>query len=157
MNHKIRQAIADLFELSASTSNNKWLALVLGESLDPVIHTPAEAAEIRSYLQAAKELIDRNSRELIKVELQETVAVLSGETTGATYVTARTLKAVNLFNGRGDHQGLHSASLQSTARFRRKRPCPALPSLLNSLSPLAHRKISASKRLNIASISIEQS
>lgn len=106
MNHKIRQAIADLFELSASTSNNKWLALVLGESLDPVIHTPAEAAEIRSYLQAAKELIDRNSRELIKVELQETVVVLSGETTGATYVTARTLKAVNLFNGRGDHQGM---------------------------------------------------
>ncbi|GGD10351.1 sensor domain-containing protein [Halopseudomonas salina] len=106
MNHKVRQAIADLFELSASTTNDKWLALVLGESLEPVIHTPADTAEIRSYLQAAEDLIDRSSKELIKVELRETVAVLSGETTGSTFMTARTLKAVNLFNGRGDHQGL---------------------------------------------------
>ena len=106
MNHKIRQAISDLFELSASTSDNKWLALVLGETLDPVIHTPADTAEVRSYLEAAEQLIDRESRELIKIELQETVALQSGATPGSTFVTARTLKAVNLFNGKGDHQGL---------------------------------------------------
>ena len=106
MNHKIRHAIADLFELSASTSNNKWLALVLDDSLEPVIHTPADTAEIRSYLQAAEELIDRQSRELIRIELQETVAVLSGDTAAATFVSTRTLKAVNLFNGKGMHQGL---------------------------------------------------
>ncbi len=106
MNHKIRHAIADLFELSASTSNNKWLALVLDDSLEPVIHTPADTAEIRSYLQAAEELIDRQSRELIRIDLQETVAVLSGDTAAATFVSTRTLKAVNLFNGKGMHQGL---------------------------------------------------
>ncbi len=106
MNHKVRQAIADLFELAASTSSNKWLALVLDESLEPVIHTPADKAEIISYLQAAGELIDRRSRELIKVELQETVAVLNGETSRSTFKVARTLRIVNLFNGKGDHQGL---------------------------------------------------
>lgn len=106
MNYKVRQAIMDLFELAASTSNNKWLALILDESLEPAIHTPADTAEIKSYLQAAEELIDRTSRELIKVELQETVAVLNGESSRSTFMTARTLKAVNLFNGKGDHQGL---------------------------------------------------
>ena len=106
MNFKIRQAIADLFELAAGTSNNKWLALVLDNSLDPVIHTPADVAEIRSYLQAAEELIDRKTRELVTVELQETVALLNGENSRSTFVTAKTLKAVNLFNGKGDHQGL---------------------------------------------------
>ncbi len=71
MNYKIRQAIADLIELAASTSSNKWLALVVDDSLEPLIHTTADAAEISSYLQAAEQLIDRQSRELIKIELQE--------------------------------------------------------------------------------------
>ena len=106
MNYKIRQAIADLIELAAGTSSNKWLALVVDDSLEPLIHTTADAAEISSYLQAAEQLIDRQSRELIKIELQETVAVLNGETSRSTFMTARTLKAVNLFNAKGDHQGL---------------------------------------------------
>ncbi|WP_339843471.1 EAL domain-containing protein [uncultured Halopseudomonas sp.] len=126
MNYKVRQAIADLFELAASTSGNKWLALVLDESLDPVIHTPADKAEIRSYLQAAEQLIDRSSKELIKVELQETVAVLNGETSRSSFVTARTLKAVNLFNARGDHQGLLVA-LSVTAKQHDEQKEETLP------------------------------
>jgi len=106
MNLKVRQAITDLFELTTRTSYHKWLALVLDRSIDPVIHTPADKAEIRSYLQATEELIDKKSREPIKVELQETVAVLNGESSKSTFMTARTLEAVNLFNKQGGHQGL---------------------------------------------------
>ncbi|MAD77315.1 MAG: hypothetical protein CML20_21490 [Rheinheimera sp.] len=106
MNNKIRQAIADLIELAASTSSNKWLALVVDDSLEPLIHAASDVAEIRTYLQAAELLIDKQSRELIKIELQETVAVSTGETSRSTFKTARTLKAVNLFNAKGDHQGL---------------------------------------------------
>ena len=106
MNLNVRQAIADLFELSASNSSHKWLALVLGDSLDPVIHTPADKAEIRSYLQAADQLIDTETREPVTVELQETVAVLNGESSKSTFLTERTLKAVNLFDTAGEHLGL---------------------------------------------------
>lgn len=106
MNAKIKQAIVDLFELSASNSSHKWLALVLGESLEPVIHTPAEAAEIRSYLQVSDQLIDTQTRDPITVELQETVAVLNGESSRSTFLTERTLKGINLFNTSGEHLGL---------------------------------------------------
>lgn len=106
MNLKVRQAITDLLELSASTSSHRWLALVLGGSREPVIHTTADRAEIRSYLQAADELIDKDSRDPIRIELQETVAVLRGESSKSSFLSARTLEAINLFNSRGNHQGL---------------------------------------------------
>ncbi|MDX1538238.1 putative bifunctional diguanylate cyclase/phosphodiesterase [Arsukibacterium sp.] len=152
MNNKIRQAIADLIELAASTSSNKWLALVVDESLEPVIHTAADTAEIRSYLKAAEQLIDRQSRELIKIELQETVAVLNGETSRSTFVTDRTLKAVNLFNAKGDHQGLLVA-LSVTPKHSDNLNEDALP----RIAQLAEQFISAGTSEDLSQQALEHS
>ncbi|MDP5142104.1 bifunctional diguanylate cyclase/phosphodiesterase [Rheinheimera baltica] len=152
MNYKIRQAIADLIELAASTSSNKWLALVVDESLEPVIHTAADKEEIKSYLQAAEQLIDRQSRELIKIELQETVAVLNGETSRSTFMTARTLKAVNLFNARGDHQGLLVA-LSVTPKQSDNMIEDALP----RIAQLAEQFISAGTSEDLSQQALEHS
>jgi diguanylate cyclase (GGDEF)-like protein/PAS domain S-box-containing protein len=138
MNPQVRQAIADLLELSASTSSHKWLALVLDDSLEPAIHTPAEKAEIRSYLGAADQKIDKSSREPIRIELQETVALRYVDVATPTFLTPRTLLAINLFDSKDEHQGLLVAlSIHSDASD------PQQPDALIRIAQLAEKFIAA--------------
>jgi diguanylate cyclase (GGDEF)-like protein/PAS domain S-box-containing protein len=106
MNPKVRQAIADLLDLSASKGGYKWLAVFMDKSSEPVIHPPENRREIEPTLQATKHLIDSTFEKPVNVDLRTIPAESNAESSLKTITRCRCLKAVSLFDRTGDHLGL---------------------------------------------------
>lgn len=106
MNPKVRQAISDLLDLSAGGGEFKWLAVFAEKSSEPVIHPAENRREIEPSLQAIKHLIDSTFESPVNVDLRTTAAGLHAERSGPAIATARSLKAITLFDAIGRQRGL---------------------------------------------------